>query len=63
MTLKELRKNKGLTQAELAKRLGFTSSAVTQYESGVRTPDVHTIKKIAEILGVSIETVVECFVK
>lgn len=54
--LKELRLVKDLTQAELAKLLGVSSSAVAMYERGEREPSVDMIRKYAEIFRVDINT-------
>ncbi len=50
--IKKLRKEKGLTQKELAKRLGVTQQMIASYENGVRYPKMETIKKIADALNV-----------
>ncbi len=49
--LYKYRKEKGLTQRELAKALGVTQASITQYESGARKPDIVKLKKLAAILG------------
>lgn len=51
--IKRARIDKGLTQAELAKKLGMSPSYIGQYESGNRRPKPETLMKIAEALGVS----------
>lgn len=53
--LSELRKEKGMTQEELAKALNITRSALSLYEIGKRDPDSATLKKIADFFGVSID--------
>ncbi len=50
---KSLREEKDLKQTELAKDLQMTSQALSQYERGLRTPDVETLNKIAEYFDVS----------
>ena len=40
--LASLRKKSGLSQQELAKRLGMTRSAISMYETGQREPDLET---------------------
>ncbi|MEE1061293.1 MAG: helix-turn-helix transcriptional regulator [Ruminococcus sp.] len=50
--LKEARKNKGLTQAELAKKCGLATGTIQQYELGKRKPTNKNIKKIADALSV-----------
>lgn len=49
--LREYRIKAGVTQAELAGKIGVKPNAISQYESGTRTPKIKTGKKIAEILG------------
>ncbi len=46
--LKELRKNKGVTQAEVAQILGVEQSTYAHYESGRRTPDLERLRRLAE---------------
>lgn len=43
----------GLSQGELAKRAGISRSAVFRYEAGERTPNLDTVRVIAEALNVS----------
>lgn len=51
--IKKIRIDKGLTQKELAAKLGTTPQNLAQYENGKRNPKFETIKKIAYALGVS----------
>lgn len=48
-----LRRNQGLSQAELAKRLQISPSAMGMYEQGRREPSLSVLVCLAEILGVS----------
>lgn len=50
-----LRKEKGMTQKELADMLNITDKAVSKWERNVAFPDTAAIPKIAGILGVSVE--------
>ena len=50
-----LRKEKGMTQKELADRLNITDKAVSKWERDISFPDTATIPKLAEILEVSVE--------
>lgn len=52
--IKELRQSKGLTQAELATKLGVTRQAVSLYEKGQIKPKIETLKKLAYYFGVSV---------
>lgn len=49
-TLKTLRTNLGMTQTELAKRLGITKSVVSYYELQERTPSPDVLIRLAEIV-------------
>lgn len=49
----EARKKKGLSQKALAEKLGISAPALLQWEKGLRTPTVKTLKKIADALDVS----------
>lgn len=53
--ISQLRKIKGLTQAELAEHLGVTDKAVSKWERNLSCPDIATIPRLAEILDVSVE--------
>lgn len=47
------RQEQGLTQHELAERIGISRGALSLYELGKRNPDFETLEKIAQILNVS----------
>lgn len=49
-----LRKEKGLTQQELAEKLGVTDKAVSKWERGLGCPDISLLVPISEIFDVSI---------
>ena len=48
MRLKELRKQKKITQEKLSKEIGFSRSLISLWESGISEPDNNTIIKLAE---------------
>ena len=50
----QLRKAKGMTQAELADKLGVSHQAVSQWERSETLPDILTLPLIAQIFGESI---------
>ena len=54
-----LRKEKGMTQKELADMLNITDKAVSKWERDIACPDTQTIPKLAEILGVSLEELMD----
>ena len=49
-----LRKQKGLTQAELAARIGVTDKAVSRWETGKGFPDISLLPPLAQALGTSV---------
>lgn len=52
--IKELRKEKDMTQKQLADLLHITDRAVSKWERGICAPDISLLEPLAEILGVSI---------
>ena len=49
-----LRKQRGLTQSQLAERIGVTDKAVSRWETGKGFPDVSLLQPLAEALGTSV---------
>ena len=49
--IKQLRKRAGMTQSELASKLGVSSSAVGMYEQDRREPDNKVLSKLCDIFG------------
>ena len=52
--LKTLRKNKGVTQEELAARLNVVRQTVSKWEKGQSVPDAEMLAKLAEIFDVPV---------
>lgn len=52
--LKAARIAKGVTQKELAARIGVTAQAVSSFEKGTKEPKMEMVKRIAEALGISV---------
>ena len=50
----QLRKEKGLTQKQLADALNVTDKAVSKWERGLSFPDISMLEPISEILDISI---------
>ena len=50
-TIRRLRKERGLTQEELAERLNVTSQAVSKWESESGMPDISQIVPLASVFG------------
>ena len=53
--LQELRKNRGLTQEELAEILYVSRTAVSKWESGRGYPNIDSLKEISKFFEVSID--------
>ena len=58
-TLVELRKKAKLTQSELGEKLSISAQAISKWENGASEPDVSTIKKLAEIYGVTTSYIID----
>lgn len=55
----ELRKQHGMTQLELAEKMGVTDKAVSKWERDLSCPDINSIPQLAEILEVSVEDLMQ----
>ena len=53
--IQEMRRQKGLTQEELAELLFVSRTAVSKWESGRGYPNVDSLKGIAKVFGVTID--------
>ncbi|OFO02195.1 transcriptional regulator [Streptococcus sp. HMSC078H03] len=56
--LKDLRKQAGLTQVDVAEKLGISQPAYASWERGVKKPTQDNLVKIAQILNVSVDYLV-----
>lgn len=54
--LREIRRGRALTQAELAERASIGADVVSQLENDHRAPRTKTIRNLAEALGVRVES-------
>lgn len=52
--LRDLRTQRGLSQIELAKRLGLSNSTISMYERGEREPDFETLDLIGDFFNVDV---------
>lgn len=57
--LKELRKEKQLTQEQLAEMLGVTNRSVSRWENGINMPDFDVVIELANYYDVSIEEILD----
>lgn len=53
-TVRRLREEKGLTQAQLAEQIGVSGKAVSKWETAKGLPDITLIEPLAKALGVSV---------
>ena len=54
----ELRKLNGMSQDELADRIGVSRKTVSKYETGESLPDIEKCKRIAEVFSVSMDDLI-----
>lgn len=54
-----LRKESGLTQAELAKQINYSDKAISRWETGEVVPDLETLYALSEVFGVSVSSITE----
>ncbi|MBR6939379.1 MAG: helix-turn-helix domain-containing protein [Clostridia bacterium] len=55
LKIHRIREERGITANQLAEKLGCALQTVYRWESGTRMPDIPTLMKIAQILGVSLD--------
>ena len=54
-----LRKEKGLTQEELAQHMGVSGQAVSKWENDQTCPDISALPRLARLLGVTVDELLE----
>lgn len=54
-----LRKKKGLTQMELAEKMGVTDKAVSKWERDLSFPDISSLPRLAEIFNVTVDELMQ----
>lgn len=57
--LKKYRRRAGFSQSELADKLYVSRQCVSKWEKGITQPDLETLNKISELLGVSIDILIK----
>ena len=50
-----LRKQKAMTQEELAEKMGISSQAVSKWENDISSPDIHSLPKLARVLDTTVD--------
>lgn len=53
------RKEKGMTQLDLAEKLGVTDKAVSKWERDLSCPDIQSLPTLAEVLGLSLDELMQ----
>jgi transcriptional regulator with XRE-family HTH domain len=61
--IRKLRKEKGLTQQELAERVFVSTQAVSKWETGDSFPDVESLEKIAQVFCVTVDEIIKANTK
>lgn len=59
MMISSLRKEKGMTQLQLAEIIGVTDKAVSKWERDLSAPDVNSIPKLAETFGITVDELMQ----
>ena len=59
LSIKEKRMQKNMTQETLAHKIGVARTNISRYETGGRTPPLLIIKQIADILGCTVDDLLE----
>lgn len=57
--IQRLRKNKNFSQEELAQKMNVTRQAISKWERNEGLPDLYNVKHLAEVLGVSIDELLD----
>ena len=57
--ISNLRKRQGLTQAGLAEKVNYSDKAVSKWERGESVPDILTLVDLAEVLGVTVDDLLQ----
>ena len=54
-----LRKEKGMTQLELAQQMGVTDKAVSKWERDLACPDIQTLPRLAQLFGITVDELMQ----
>ena len=57
--ISNLRREKGMTQKDLADKMGVTDKAVSKWERNLSCPDISTIPRLAEALDTNVDTLMD----
>lgn len=59
MNLRNLRIEQGLTQGELANKVGVLNTSICNYETGIREPNLEMLKKLASALECTVDELLQ----
>ena len=59
MMISSLRKEKEMTQLQLAEKMNITDKAVSKWERDLSCPDINSISKLAEVLGTTVDELMQ----
>lgn len=59
MRLRELRLQNGMTQNEIAAKIGVSGQSILNWENGIYEPKINQLIQLADLFGVSIDYLVE----
>ena len=58
MLIAQIRKEKGLTQKQLADRIGVSNATISKWETAKGFPDISLIEPLAEVLDISVSEII-----
>ena len=58
--IQQLRKDKGMTQKELAEIIGMSDKTISKWESGNSLPDTSVLVSLCEVLDISVNELLSC---
>ena len=56
--IKQLCADKGITQAKMAEKSGYTPVTINRWFSGASTPNIDALEEMAKVVGASLELVI-----
>ena len=59
MRLRELRNKSGLTQNEIASKLGVSGQTILNWENGIYEPKISQLIQLADLFGVTVDYLIE----
>ena len=58
MSIKKMREKRGLSQGQLADKIGVAQQHISRWENGNHRPSIDTVQKLAEILNCNISDLI-----